>query len=166
MGERLSSLGLGGLPGAVLEERARRCGGRWSTCTWGFRPPERRGPGAGRADPGPVPERPELPGPGRVSCWPSCWRAGRRSTGAAERRRADGDAPAGDALPSCCAGTTGSHLLIEVQARYRYFLMPVLFLLAGAGAQAWWGWWKSRRVAEEIPGKSTAAPKPRKSPLT
>lgn len=27
------------------------------------------------------------------------------------------------------------HLLIEVQARYRYFLMPCLFLLAGAGLQ-------------------------------
>ena len=29
-------------------------------------------------------------------------------------------------------GYYGAHLFIEVQARYRYFLMPVLFLLAGA----------------------------------
>ena len=51
-------------------------------------------------------------------------------------------------------GYYGVHLLIEVQPRYRYFLMPVVFLLAGAGAQALWDWWKSRREAGEIPGKS------------
>ena len=51
-------------------------------------------------------------------------------------------------------GYYGVHLLIEAQPRYRYFLMPVVFLLAGAGAQALWDWWKSRREAGEIPGKS------------
>ena len=51
-------------------------------------------------------------------------------------------------------GYYGVHLLIEVQPRYRYFLMPVVFLLAGAGTQALWDWWKSRREAGEIPGKS------------
>lgn len=29
------------------------------------------------------------------------------------------------------------HLIIEVQARYRYFLMPCIFLLAGAGLELW-----------------------------
>ena len=38
------------------------------------------------------------------------------------------------------------HLLIEVQARYRYFLMPVVFLLAGAGAEWLFSWWKSWRA--------------------
>ncbi len=41
-------------------------------------------------------------------------------------------------------GYYGVHLLIEVQARYRYFLMPVVFLIAGAGAQWLYHQWKSR----------------------
>ena len=36
------------------------------------------------------------------------------------------------------------HLLIEVQSRYRYFLMPVVFLLAGAGAQQLLRCWQGR----------------------
>ena len=42
-------------------------------------------------------------------------------------------------------GYYGAHLFIEVQARYRYFLMPVLFLLAGAGAQLVLAWWQGRK---------------------
>ena len=42
-------------------------------------------------------------------------------------------------------GYYGAHLFIEVQARYRYFLMPVLFLLAGAGAQLVFAWWQGRK---------------------
>ena len=36
------------------------------------------------------------------------------------------------------------HLLIEVQSRYRYFLMPAVFLLAGAGAQQLLRCWQGR----------------------
>ena len=42
-------------------------------------------------------------------------------------------------------GYYGAHLFIEVQARYRYVLMPVLFLLAGAGAQLVFAWWQGRK---------------------
>ena len=41
-------------------------------------------------------------------------------------------------------GYYGVHLLIEVQARYRYFLMPAVFLLAGAGLEQLWSWRRSR----------------------
>ena len=41
-------------------------------------------------------------------------------------------------------GYYGVHLFIEVQARYRYFLMPVVFLLAGAGAELLLRWWRER----------------------
>ena len=50
-------------------------------------------------------------------------------------------------------GYYGAHLFIEVQPRYRYFLMPVVFLLAGVGAQALWGWWKARGKLGKVPGK-------------
>ena len=42
-------------------------------------------------------------------------------------------------------GYCGVHLLIEVQSRYRYFLMPAVFILAGAGAQTLWNLWRRRR---------------------
>src|SRR5699024_4230968 len=42
-------------------------------------------------------------------------------------------------------GYYGAHLCIEAQARYRYFLMPVLFRLAGAGAQLVLAWWQGRK---------------------
>ena len=54
------------------------------------------------------------------------------------------------------------HLLIEVQARYRYFLMPAVFLLAGAGAQLLWRRWKEGAW----PAPETLGRKKEKIPLT
>ena len=34
-------------------------------------------------------------------------------------------------------GYYGVHLIVEVQSRYRYFLMPTVFLLAGYGLSLW-----------------------------
>lgn len=53
-------------------------------------------------------------------------------------------------------GYCGVHLLIEVQSRYRYFLMPAVFLLAGAGAQALFDWWRQRRSGKESLQKEPA----------
>lgn len=53
-------------------------------------------------------------------------------------------------------GYCGAHLLIEVQSRYRYFLMPLMFLLAGAGAQALFDWWRRRWGEKEAPHKEPA----------
>ena len=50
-------------------------------------------------------------------------------------------------------GYCGVHLLIEVQSRYRYFLMPAVFLLAGAGAQVLFDWWRQRWGAKDSPQK-------------
>lgn len=46
-------------------------------------------------------------------------------------------------------GYYGVHLLIEVQPRYRYFLMPAVFLLAGAGADFLRGLWLSRKSSKK-----------------
>lgn len=46
-------------------------------------------------------------------------------------------------------GYTAVHLLIEVQARYRYFLMPCLFLFAGVGMEQLAEWGKKLRKARE-----------------
>jgi hypothetical protein len=54
------------------------------------------------------------------------------------------------------------HLLIEVQARYRYFLMPAVFLMAGAGAELLWRRWKEG--AWPVP--ESGGRKMEKSPLT
>lgn len=52
-------------------------------------------------------------------------------------------------------GYYGVHLLIEVQARYRYFLMPVIFLLAGAGAELLWARWRARRQKDGPKGEKS-----------
>ena len=62
----------GGLSPAVLEKEPDHVGVP-GVPVLGLRPPERRGSGAGRADPGPVLKRPELLGQGGCSCWPLPW---------------------------------------------------------------------------------------------
>lgn len=51
-------------------------------------------------------------------------------------------------------GYYGVHLFIEVQARYRYFLMPVVFLLAGAGAELLLRWWRERNKVPKEEGEA------------
>ncbi|MGI6254116.1 MAG: glycosyltransferase family 39 protein [Acutalibacter sp.] len=63
-------------------------------------------------------------------------------------------------------GYCGVHLLIEVQSRYRYFLMPAVFLLAGAGAQVLWDLWRRRREPGDSEPEKSPEEEPVRSPLT